>query len=135
MISDHQFVTTLLNLIYFAELVESERQRGKQEGIPPTPLGLFEHSAYRKFIKCQKCLGAILELPVKQHCQSSPFTSKLGPNRPNWQCCLTGSSKRAPRILIFSIAMGADYSFYLKFITTRGPTFFGYIISVLTSVR
>jgi len=24
-----------------------------------------------------KILGAILELPAKQHCQSSPFTSKL----------------------------------------------------------
>ena len=29
----------------------------------------------------------------------------------NWQCCLAGSSKTAPRILIFSMAMGADYSF------------------------
>ena len=26
----------------------------------------------------------------------------------DWQCCLAGSSQRAPRILIFSIAMGAD---------------------------
>ena len=25
-----------------------------------------------------KILGALLELPAKQHCQSSPFTSKLG---------------------------------------------------------
>ena len=25
-----------------------------------------------------KILGAILELPAKQYCQSSPFTSKLG---------------------------------------------------------
>jgi hypothetical protein len=25
-----------------------------------------------------KILEAILELPAKQHCQSSPFTSKLG---------------------------------------------------------
>ena len=30
--------------------------------------------------------------------------------------------------------MGADYSFYVKFIATRAPTFFGYIISVLASV-
>ena len=54
-----------------------------------------------------KILGAVLELPAKQHCQSSPFTSttiylKTGPNWPNWQCCLPGSSKRAPRILIFN---------------------------------
>jgi hypothetical protein len=25
-----------------------------------------------------KILGALLELPAKQHCQSSPFISKLG---------------------------------------------------------
>ena len=41
----------------------------------------------------------------------------------------------APRILIFSIAMGFDYSFYVKFIATWAPTFFGYIISVLVNVR
>ena len=40
----------------------------------------------------------------------------------------------APRILIFSIAMGADYLSYVKFIATRAPTFFGYIISVLAIV-
>ena len=34
----------------------------------------------------------------------------------------------------FSIAMGADYSFYVKSIATFAPTFFGYIISVLASV-
>ena len=36
--------------------------------------------------------------------------------------------------LIFSIAMDADYSFYVKFIATYAPTFFGYIISVLAMV-
>jgi len=51
----------------------------------------------------------------------------------DWQCCLAGSSKRAPRILIFSIAMGANYSFYVKFIATRAPTSFGHIISILAS--
>ena len=30
--------------------------------------------------------------------------------------------------------MGADYPFYVKFIATRAPTFFGYIISVLAHV-
>ena len=29
-------------------------------------------------IEKMKILGALLELPAKQHCQSSPFTSKLG---------------------------------------------------------
>ena len=59
---------------------------------------------------------------------------KIGPNRPNWQCCLADSSKMAPKVLIFSIAMGADYSFYVKSIDTCALTFFGYIISVLASV-
>ena len=40
----------------------------------------------------------------------------------------------APGILIFSIAMGADHSFFVKFIAIRAPTFYGYIISVLVSV-
>ena len=36
--------------------------------------------------------------------------------------------------MIFSIAMDADNSFYVKFIATYAPTFFGYIISVLAMV-
>ena len=40
----------------------------------------------------------------------------------------------APRILIFSIAMDADNSFYVKFIATEAPTFLEYIISVLAMV-
>ena len=47
---------------------------------------------------------------------------------------LAGSSKRAPRILIFSIAMGADYSFYVKSIATYASTFFEYNNSVLAIV-
>ena len=35
----------------------------------------------------------------------------------------------------FSIAMNADNLFYVKFIATEAPTFFGYIISVLTMVK
>ena len=31
--------------------------------------------------------------------------------------------------------MGAEYLSYAKFIATRAPTFFGYIISVLASVN
>ena len=37
--------------------------------------------------------------------------------------------------MIFSIAMGADYLFYVNFIAIRAPTFFGHIISVLASVE
>ena len=51
------------------------------------------------------------------------------------QCCLAGSSKTAPRILIFSTAMGADFSLYVKSIAIYGPAFFGYDNSVLASVN
>ena len=39
---------------------------------------------------------SFLELPVKQHCHSSPFAWKMGPNWPNWQCCLAGGSSVRP---------------------------------------
>ena len=48
----------------------------------------------------------------------------------DWQCCLDGSSKTAPRIFIFSIVLGAGYSFYVKSIAT----FLGYNNSVLVEV-
>ena len=38
-------------------------------------------------------------------------------------------------ILIFSIAMGAEYLFYVKSIATFALPFFGYIILVLASVK
>ena len=41
--------------------------------------------------------------------------------RQNWQCCLAGSSKTAPKSLIFSMAMGADYSFEIISIETYAP--------------
>ena len=40
---------------------------------------LDKYSALRTIEK-MKILGALLEIPAKQHCQSSPFTSKLGQN-------------------------------------------------------
>ena len=40
----------------------------------------------------------------------------------------------APRILIFSIAMGADYSFELNSIETYAPQFFGHNNLFLGSV-
>ena len=56
-----------------------------------------------------KILGAVLELPTKKHCQSSPFTTNMG--QMGWigsMYCLSGSSKMAPRILIVPVAMGAN---------------------------
>ena len=70
-----------------------------------------------------KILGAVLELPAVQQCQSSTFTSKFGPNGLNLQCCLAGSFKTAPSILIFSIATGADYSFDIKSGFSIAPAF------------
>ena len=64
-----------------------------------------------------------MDLPAKQHCQFSPFTSKNGPNGLNCQCCLAGSSKTAPRILILSIAIDADYSFDIKGGFSVAPAF------------
>jgi len=48
-----------------------------------------------------KILGAVLELPAKQHCQFSPFGPLYEVNGLDWQCYLAGSSKTAPRIFIF----------------------------------
>ena len=52
----------------------------------------------------------------------------------DWQCFLAGSSKTSPRILIFLIAMGADYSFELYSIETKALSFFGHNNSFLGSV-
>ena len=52
----------------------------------------------------------------------------------DWQCCLAGSSKTAPRILIFSIAMDAGYSFYVKTIETHARTFLPLNISAIGTV-
>jgi hypothetical protein len=60
---------------------------------------------------------------------------KIGPNWPNWQCYLAGSSKMAPRILIFSIAMGANCSFYVKTIETHARTFLTLNILAIGRVR
>ena len=66
---------------------------------------------------------------------ANPFTSKIGPNGLLWQCCLAGSSKMAPRILIFSIAMGAKPSFQLKSIATWAPAFFMHNNSFIATVK
>ena len=72
-------------------------------------------------IEKNKILGAILELPAKQHCQFSPFGPIFEVNGLDWQCYLAGSSKTTPMILIFSIAIGAKYSFELISIETPMP--------------
>ena len=64
-----------------------------------------------------------------------PIYLENGPNGLNWQCSLAVSSKTAPRILIFSIALCADYLFHMTSITTFTLIFFGYIISVYAIVK
>ena len=103
--------------------------------------------AKTEIIYPKKCVGIRCKIntQLKKLKSCEPFWSyqlnstanpaHLPPNWPNRQCCLADSSKTAPMILIFSIPMGADYSFYLKSIATCVLTFFGYIISVLASVQ
>ena len=59
-----------------------------------------------------------LELPIQ------PIYLKHGPNGLNWQGCLAGSFKTAPRILIFSFAKGVDYSYEVKNSEIWAPAFF-----------
>ena len=81
-----------------------------------------------------KILGAVLELPAKQHCQFSPFGPIFEVNGLDWQCSLAGSSKTAPRILSFSIAIGADYSYEVKNSEIWTPAFFKHNNSFIATV-
>ena len=116
------------------------------------------HSTYSWNIKWQKCAcmglnGFHIKWIIGTHCNwknqnpwsrfgaTSQTALPIWPIWPNfevngldWQCCLAGSSKTAPRILIFSIAMGAHYSFYVKSIATYAPALLGYNNSVLARV-
>ena len=81
-----------------------------------------------------KILGAILELPAKQHYQSNLLPqnwAKLAKSAVQFSWYLQNGSQDFD---FFSIAMGVDYSFYVKSIATYALTFFGCIISVLASV-
>ena len=63
-----------------------------------------------------------------------PIWPNVEVNGLDWQCCLAGSSKRAPRILIFSFAMDADSTFYVKSIETHVRAFLPLNISAVGSV-
>ena len=64
-----------------------------------------------------------LKLKSKSNLQSSEVKFSLWRNFYERGRCLAGSSKTAPRILIFSIAMGADYSFDIKSGFSIAPAF------------
>ena len=52
----------------------------------------------------------------------------------DWHCCLAGSSKTAPKILIVSIAMVADYLFDVKIFDIWAPPFFKHNNSIIATV-
>ena len=55
-----------------------------------------------------------LELMMIMHGPIQPIWPIFEVNGLDWHCCLAGSSKMAHRIFIFSIAIGADYSYEVK---------------------
>ena len=67
-----------------------------------------------------KILGAVLELPAKNTANLAHLAHFWG----KWAGLALLSGWKAPRILIFSIAMVADYSFYVKNIHIWAPAFF-----------
>ncbi len=81
-----------------------------------------------------KIVVAVLMLPAKQHYQFSPFVPNFEVNGLDWHCCLAGGSKTAPRSLIFSIAIGADYSYELKNSEAWAPAFFKHNNSFIATV-
>ena len=85
---------------------------------------------FRGYFK-QQC-GA--NIPAKQHCQFSPFGPIFELNGLDWQCYLAGSCKTAPRILIFSIAIGAEYSCEVKNSEIFAQAFFKHKNSFLAIV-
>ena len=65
---------------------------------------------------------------------STANPAHLPQNWPNWPCYLADSLKTAPRILIFSIAMGAEYLFYMKSIENHARAFLALIILPIGTV-
>ena len=79
-------------------------------------------------IEKTKILGAILVLSAKQYCQFSQFGPVFEVNGLDWQCYLAGSFQSDPRILIYSIAIGADYSNEVGNGRSRSPHLLSIII-------
>ena len=80
-----------------------------------------------------KILGAVLELPVNCTANSAHLAHFCS-NGWDWQCCFASSSKMTPRILIFSIAMGAENLSCVKSFETHARTFLPLNISAISSV-
>ena len=64
-----------------------------------------------------------------------PIWPNFAVNELTWQCCLAGSSKVAPRGLIFSIGVDANYSFEIKNIEILESAFFKHNDSSIATVH
>ena len=81
-----------------------------------------------------KNLGSCFGANSKTALPIWPIWPNFEINGLDWQYYLAGSSKRAPRICIFSIVLGAEYWFYLKSIAIYAPAFLVYNNSILARV-
>ena len=79
-------------------------------------------------------MGGVLELPAQP---IQPIWPIFEVNGLDWHCCLVGSFKTAPRILIFSLAIGADYSYdyEVKISEIWAPAFFKHNNSFIATVE
>ena len=68
-----------------------------------------------------KILGAVWSNQLNS--TALPIWPNFEVNALDWHCCLAVSSKRAPRIFIFSIVLGAEFLSYLKSIETHACAF------------
>ena len=76
----------------------------------------------------------LLEVKSEPYLLIKPKYLRIRTTCASLSCCLTCSTKSAPRILIFSIAMGADHSFYVKTIETHARAFLPLNMSAIGSV-
>ena len=85
-------------------------------------------------LKKSKSWGPFWSYQLNSTANSAYSPGKWAKHGLNWQCCLAGSSKMVPRILIFSIAIGADYSYEVKNSDVWAPAFFKHNNSFIATV-
>ena len=86
-------------------------------------------------IKKIKILGAILELPAKQHCQSSPFTKKVGQMGLIGSAVLLVASKQPPEFWFFQLPWVPIIHLSLFPLSIERPQFIGHNEIFLGSVK
>ena len=86
--------------------------------------------AYPENLK--KIMGAVWELPAKQHSQFQP---NLSENGLDWLCYLAGNYQTAPMIFFQTFRIHFTFYYFIKNSqTTIALTFLTYIISVIGGV-